>query len=277
MHRIIPAAIKALPLDFVFNQIFRKIWLNLGAGNMRLSIDGNNIHITAEKEILTRCAGRNRAMVGFNIGVISAVTGQCVKVKKVVMSKNKTDYFFELERRAVHLPQSRSLAEYNSLNKLTPVKGFTLKDALEKKVFTLRGNEIFFRGKRISIIENSFFGLLGKEKILLERVPLISHDYFKALVIEETSKEAKLILLKTLLQTMGWGIIDLILKEDGITLIIRNPPHSFSLHDNWDFLMRVVLGYLWLIDKRFRLSNSRYESNRLIVEFTSSKALRKDR
>jgi len=129
---------------------------------------------------------------------------------------------------------------------------------LKNKIFQLKGkNSIYFRGKRLSIVENTIFHLTGNRSILLDKVPHISYDFFEQIIEKDSADERKLTLLKTLLQTMGWGIIKISYRNKKIILIeIKNPPYGFQLEkDNWNFLIRVILGYLWFLDKDLKLVN----------------------
>ena len=156
---------------------------------------------------------------------------------------------------------------YNKLNYIISPKGFTLKDAFKKNIFHLRENKIYFRGNPLYPVENTIFHLISDSGILLEKIPYISYNYFKK-IIKDSSDIKKLILLKTLLQTMGWGIVTIIPKENEIIIDIKNPPYGFQVErDRWDFLINTIMGYIWLIDKDFRIGDILEGYKHLIVKY----------
>ena len=74
-----------------------------------------------------------------------------------------------------------------------------------------------------------------------------------------------MIFLKTLLQTMGWGIITIVSKDKEIMIEIRKPPFGIQKEDdNWNFIIQTILGYLWLINKKYKIKNIRAGKKLLI-------------
>jgi len=67
---------------------------------------------------------------------------------------------------------------------------------------------------------------------------------------------------------MGWGSINIMIEDDRYVFKIENPPYGLQLEaDNWSFLSEMILGYLWLIDNNFRLSEQRGCYKRLDIVY----------
>ena len=67
---------------------------------------------------------------------------------------------------------------------------------------------------------------------------------------------------------MGWGILTIIKKEKEIIIEIKNPPYGIQKEsDNWDFIINVILGYLWVIDKKFRIIEIKCFFKKLIIKY----------
>ncbi|MEE8401324.1 MAG: hypothetical protein V3R86_04155, partial [Candidatus Hydrothermarchaeaceae archaeon] len=119
-------------------------------------------------------------------------------------------------------------------------------------------------------VENTIFHILSNFGVLLEEVPMISYDYFKER-IEESSADRKLTLLKTLLQTMGWGVVRILQETPTLSIDIQNPPYGLQPeNDNWTFLANTILGYLWLLDREFRIEKMVDSNKRLTITYTTA-------
>ena len=67
---------------------------------------------------------------------------------------------------------------------------------------------------------------------------------------------------------MGWGILTIIKKEKEIIIEIKNPPYGIQKEsDNCDFIINVILGYLWVIDKKFRIIEIKCFFKKLIIKY----------
>lgn len=251
---LVPAPLKKLPPSIVLNRVMKKIWVNLGLmDDFYFVKKGDIIKIKTKNEGVTRIIGENRGMVGFHTGILNSIFNCQVDCVKAEQTKKLCGYTFKLKNEPFSI-ESRTRDEYDKLNFLPPVEGYTLKDMLEKGVFKLKGNLICFRERTLIPVENTIFHIIGNQAILLEEVPRISWSYFKEIVGMDASDEKKLALLKTLLQVMGWGIVTIVLEEDAVSMEIKNPPYGLqSGKDNWIFLINVVLGYLWLLNDKFKV------------------------
>jgi len=167
--------------------------------------------------------------------------------------------------------KSKSKGQYNKLNYIEEdIRGVDLKNALEKNILHLsKGNKLYFRGKFLCPIENTIFHLIGNKGIMLNKISEISYDYFSILIDDESNIERKLILLKTLLQVMGWGVVKIVIKSDTkISVDIKNPPYGLQLEkDKWDFLLRTIQGFLWLINTNFKIEKINEGYKRITVDY----------
>lgn len=254
----IPNPLKKLPKVAFINLILRPIWVSNGVmDDIRATQKGNLITIETKNEGLTRITGKNELATGLYQGALSALFNVRVKLKNQNQSKQSCKYVFEITKEPFEI-KSKDLGTYNKLNESPKIPGKTLKDLLREGILKLsKDNRIYFRGRAIGPIENTVFHLIGDYNLLIDKVPQISFDYFDELIDKNASVEKKLILIKNLLQAMGWGNIKFIIKtETKISTEIRNPPYGIqSEKDNWNFLINVILGYLWTIDKKFKIAS----------------------
>jgi len=255
-EKLIPGSIKKLPCSTIINSILRKSWKNLGiVDDLHLRENDQVITLTTKNESITRTIGGNEFMPGFFNGVISALYRSESKIVNSLQSRDSCEYEFELTDEPFEV-KGKDKSIYNRLNYLEPLRGFTLNDAIRSGIFQLReGYKIYFRGKRLTITENTMFHLVGNANILLDEVPSISYDFFKEIIEEDSTDEQKLTLLKNLLQIMGWGVIKIIIKDKNeIFIEIKNPPYGLQMEkDNWYFLIKAVLGYIWVLDRDFEI------------------------
>jgi hypothetical protein len=209
-------------------------------------------------------------MIGFFNGCLNAYFGLRTDCINAVQNKNSCEYVFRIRYKPIKI-KARKKVVYDKLNYLQEIKGFTLQDALKSGIFQLRqSNRIYFRGRPILNIENTLFHIISNYNLLLDQVPHISHNFFKKIIKKTSADERKIILLKTLMQVLGWGIVKIVIKNRReIIMEIRNPPYGLQIEkDNWKFLCNVILGYLWLIDKKFKIKNIILAHKKLDVTFS---------
>ena len=229
----------------------------------------NKIKIITTGEGTTRDIGKNNFMVGFYNGILSAFYGKEVKPVRVKQTKEICEYEFSITKTPFVI-KGKPKDYYDRLNQIEITGDKGMKDALKLGLFQLsENNRIYFRGKTIVPIESTLYHIIGNEGLMIDKIPHISKDYFKEIINKETTRESRLVLLKNLLQTMGWGIVKIIDKNKKIIFEIRNPPYGLQKEkDNWDFLIHVILGYLWLIDEKFKIENIEYSNKLLRVIFS---------
>jgi predicted RNA methylase len=52
---------------------------------------------------------------------------------------------------------------------------------------------------------------------------------------------------------MGWGILTIAQRKRDVIIEIKNPPYGLQKEkDNWNFLVSMIEGYLWNINKNFK-------------------------
>ncbi len=267
----IPSYLKKLPIEFLYNSILNKVWANLGIFDSIHfeKVSKDVVRITVMDESETRSVGPNKGMIGFHIGVLEVLTGKKVVCLKAVQTREKSVYELKIIPEKAEITVGKSKKEYDAINALKPIKGFTLKDAMEKRIIHLKSpNKIFFRGKRICFLENTFFHILSNETPFIDKIADISYEYFKHLINSNSTKNEKLKLLKSLLQIMGWGIVSFIVSGDSITLDIKHPPHGYQKEkDNLAFIANTVLGYLRLINGKLKIKEIRHYPQELVVKY----------
>lgn len=267
-QKLMPPPLKMIPPNLLLNTFVGKSWNNVGIINdVHVYKDGDVVYLTTKNESITRIIGKNDFMPGFFNGVINAVYNSQFRIINCLQTREFCGYRFELSGESVYI-EGKDKALYDQLNNLEPIRGFALHNALNRKILQLRENKVYFRGKRITITENTIFHLVGNANLLLDRAPNISYDFFYDIINKDSTDEQKLVLLKNLIQIMGWGIATIIMKDKNEIIIeIKNPPYGLqSEKDNWNFLYNTTLGYLWLLNKDFVIENVKeYHKNLRIL------------
>jgi len=270
-YKLVPVSFKKLPTP-VLIKIAKKSWSNLGIlDDIHVDKKGDTIYVTTRGESITNSIGKNDFMIGFFKGAASALYSSRLNVIGVIQNKELCEYQFKLTHEPITIiGKDKSL--YDKLNYLEPLDGFILGDAFRKSTLQLRErNRILFREKRIIIMENTIFQLVGAVNLLLDELPKISYNFFSSVIEKESADEQKLNMLKNLLQIMGWGAVKIIVRNRGeILLEIKNPPYGLQLEkDNWHFLNRTILGYLWLLDEGFRIMdiNESYKNLNVLYSY----------
>jgi hypothetical protein len=237
----------------------RGVWRDLGLLD-DLHVDKRDALITlaTRGECITRTIGENSFCTGLYMGTFSTLYNAKLSKVETRQDKYHSTYTFQIEDQPRENVPAKDKKTYDKLNETSEGRGYTLKDLLKKGTFTLDGSRVYFRGKRLQVGENTLFHIFGEKKVLLESIPKISYNYFKDMIEPDAPPEKKLLMLKHILSAMGWGVIKILYDEGKVSIEIRNPPYGLQREkDNWDFLLQTILGYLWLIDKNFRLQETR--------------------
>jgi len=248
---LLPAGFRSMPPKFFLNVIVKKIWVSVGMmAYFHMSENDGLFEINTVNEGLTRCVGRNSLMTGFYKGILSSLFGTGFRTADVSQSRERCRYLFERTGEPFAVV-GKSKPVYDRLNRIEG-EGFTLNDALRSRLLEMKGNMICFRGKSIFPIENTLFHLIGAKGIMMERITAISSAFFKDIIDMESPEVKKALLLKTLLQVMGWGMTSMAFRGDNVYVSIRHPAYGMQLEkDNWDFLAHTILGYLRLHNEKF--------------------------
>lgn len=266
---LIPSSIKKLPLP-LFSQVAKMVWANLGIlEDIEIMRKEDMLIVTTKGEAISRIIGKNEFSVGSYSGLLKVFLNSGVKCIKRSQSEESCEYYYRMTKEKADI-KGRNKCEYDKYNSIPDINGYTLKDAIKNNILRINKNRIYFRGKSMCNIENTLFHIIGNRKILLEKVPEISYQYFDE-IIGKTSNERHLLLLRTLLQVMGWGYVKIIMKSKRSTLIeISHAPRGFQIEpDNYDFLINVISGYLQAKNGNSRIKNISYNQKAMIIEFIS--------
>jgi len=237
--------------------VARKVWKNMNIISEGRIIKENDKFVTfkLKNEFITRVIGKNRFATGFFIGCLEVLyKKKLTSVRISQNSKNWSIYHLKFEDDSPQNITKKSKPIYNNLNKLQKFDIPNLRNAIKENLFQIDKNVIYFRGKRIIILENTIFHLIANNSILMNNVSDISYNFFKKIIDKNSTIEDKLKLLKTILQVMGWGTVKILIQNKKIILNIRSPPYGLQQEkDNWDFIIKTVLGYMRLVNKKFRV------------------------
>ncbi len=266
---IMPKFLRKVPITTLVNTVAKRVWINMGLiDDIRARKEGEKIIIKTKGEFITRCVGKNEFMSGARAGMIQACLGCSIKNEKLSKSGEWFVYSFVTDKKPFTV-RTKKKSLYYKLNRLSKTSGITLKQALKKDIFHLKkNNRIYFRGRPLVNIENTVFHLIGDRAILMDKVAKISYDYFNGL-IKKSSATKKLFLLKIILHAMGWGVINISYEKNKVRIRIDYPPYGFQTEkDNWKFLVNVILGYVWLINKKFRIKKFKEGCKKLEVLYS---------
>ncbi len=255
VQEFIPNTLRRLPRILFINLVMRKIWSNLGlVYYLHAEQQGNFIELNTQGEVITRLIGKNHLGLGSYQGVLNTLFRSNLECKSNSQTKDHCKYIFEIKNKKFEI-ESKTKEEYFRLNSPNFSEGNTLENALKSGIFQLReNNRMYFRGKSVFATENTLLHIFGNYSILMEKIPGISYSYFKEIVETEASPEKKLQLIKTLLKVMGYGNVQIIFEGNRVLFRIRNPPYGLQKEaDNWDFIVNIIQGYLWLINKKFEV------------------------
>jgi len=253
---LVPSSLNLLSPILFLNKIVKRVWVNIGLmDDFKVTKKDDIIKLEIRNDAITRIIGKNNFAIGCFSGILNALFKSKIYCVKASQSKNLSKYVFKTTTEPVNF-DFKTKKKYEKLNTLPSLKGFTLKDSIRNGLFQIKKNKIYFRKKIICNSENTIFHLFSNYNILLDKISEISYNYFNDIIEKESSVDSKLNLLKTLLQTMGWGILTIIRKEKEIIIEIKNPPYGFQKEkDDWSFLIRVIEGYLWTINRNFRIND----------------------
>ena len=267
IKELIPNTLKLIPSLFL-NTIMKKIWINLGLVDDLYSTKNKNYMVVrTENEIISRVIGVNEISAGSYLGVLNVLYGVDLKLLNKKQNIKTCEYTYELTKNT-HKILTKKREVYLKQNKLKKIPGFKLEDAVKANMIRIVKNKIYFRKMCLIPTENTIFHLFGNSGILINEVPKISHNYFKKIIESNCEDTKKLVLLKNILQAMGWGNINIILDNRVVLVKIDHPPIGLQLEkDNWDFFVNTILGYLWLIDKKFKIEKTKYLNNLLCVTY----------
>lgn len=257
----------------LFNYAAKIVWSNLGLiDDFLMEKRDDELIVKTKNEFITRTIGKNRFIVGVIRGFLQSYFGKKVILLDSKASGEDMHYTFRLTGE-IHTVHIRNKEQYNKLNERQSGSGVTLKNALQSRILTLKDkNRIYFRDRPLIPVENTVFHIIGNKNILMDRVPAISFNFFKGIVNETAPPEKNILLLKTLMQATGWCNVKIMLSETGITMQLTNLPVGLQEEqDNWIFLTNVITGYLWIMDKRYRMEKVLTKQNKVYLLFNKAR------
>jgi hypothetical protein len=258
----LPSELRKLPSATFLNLVMKKVWHNLGLlDDLVAKSEGNLIKVMTKNEKITMTIGKNVFLPGLYMGALDVLCGSKVETEEIKQTTNRDEWNLYVFRLTDKPPafSSKDRIVYKNLNEVD-IKGFALSNAVKSGIFQIKeDNRIYFRGKQLSVVENTVFHLFGNRGLLMDELARISFGMFEGTISKGSSADEKLNLLKTLLQAMGWGQVKIALANKSVALNITCPPHGLQLaEDNWKFLAHSVLGYMFLINRDSRISSLDY-------------------
>lgn len=265
---LLPSGFRKMPPKFFLNVIVKKIWVSMRMMDyFRLREDAGTFEIITNNEGVTRIVGANSLMTGFYKGILASLYGYRFKTLETSQGKTECRYLFAMtsERFDVH---GKGKQAYDRLNRIVASDGFGLKDAIKSRLIEIKDNSLYYRSKTISPIENTLFHIIGNEGIMLNVVADVSQDFFSGIIDAGSDEIRRAVTLKTLLQVMGWGMVNIKFTDNEATVLIKNPACGLQLEkDNWDFLTQTILGYLRLTRRSASLSRTEHANARLRLTY----------
>lgn len=266
-----PDPVKILPTDMVLNLFGKKVWINTGLfDDFHAVREKDVVTIKTRNEFITRLIGENKFALGAANGILNALVKSESICIESVQTKEDCKYVYRITKNPFNV-ETREKQIYNKLNRLPDVEGISLKDALHRNVLQLQEkNRLYFRGRLILPLENTLFHIISNRGLLMERLPKISYDYFYGILERKCPANQLLSLLKNLLQITGWGIVTIITKGDTKIIVeIQNPPHGLQTEpDNWEFIARTILGYLWVLNRNFKMKDVSHAYKKIVIEYS---------
>jgi hypothetical protein len=250
----LPELMKRAPKIALLNTVMKKSWIYFGLlGDFKAVGKGGKVSFLTYSEAITRRIGENEFCKGLWEGVLCALYESRIDLLYAKQKQNVSEYIFSIKKTPFDM-KSKDKKLYLELNSV-PKGGEYLQKYLRQKIIMLKGNNLTYRGKSVVIGENTLFHLFGERGILMDHVVDISQSCFSDIVDTDSTEEKRVLMLKNLLRVFGWGRVNIVYEKDRISIEIRNPPYGIQkCEDNWDFLSHMILGYLLLFGKEFRIS-----------------------
>lgn len=238
----------------LLNKVMNSVWNNIGLiDDFSVVKKGRLVTVRTRNEFITRVIGPSRFMEGFFAGCALSFLGREVRMAGSKASGGNATYVYEVLDGKSRV-EGKDKETYNRMNSLPQSPGLTLKKSIEARVFSIRGNMIYFRGKSVIPVENTIFHILGARGILMDRVADISSAFFSGVLKEDATAEGRLLLLKNLMQTMGWCRMRIVRSGSAMRIEIDNLPVGLQKSkDNWAFLAFLIIGYIRAADKNLSM------------------------
>ena len=273
VKNFLPKFMEKLPKSMLLNSVIRKVLINIGLlDDLKAAISNGIITFSTYNEAITRHIGENEFCIGLWEGVISGLYRRKIETLSAEQSNERSVYSFSIKDAPFDI-ESKSKDCYIALN-----RAFTgnseLKRYLRMRIIVLKNNRMYFREKSVVLGENTLLHIFGNKGILIEKIPGISCSCFRDIMDPGSSANSRIVMLKNLLQVFGWGKVRILCSRDKIAIEIRNPPYGIQKgEDNWIFLASMILGYVFLIDRRYRISGIKKFKLGLEISYSISGAI----
>ncbi len=253
----------------LLNHVMNSVWSSLGlVRDFSVKKNGDDVTITTRDEFITRVIGKNDFMAGFFAGCIMTYTGKRVEYIDSGPRSGCFVYRYSLGKNTAQA-RGKNKDVYNKLNQSGRTHGLSLKQAIQKRIFTVSGNRVYFRGKSMIPVENTVFHIIGRKGMCMDKIPAITAGFFRGLLSAGSTTEKRLRLLKTILQSTGWCDIVMTKTGENLSMHITGLPTGLQEdEDNWSFLIGVIEGYVSLLGKRAKLASSGATRREIVMRFT---------
>lgn len=253
-REIIPRSIREIASELIINLVVGQTWVNLGiVDDFKAKISDKKIDIEVSNCAIIRLIGLNSFSRGILEGNLTNILGQDLELEKEELNGKiaKCTFTKKGNLEAAVREEKRKALKTNPCQK---TGGINLKEAVEKNIFTLDArNKIMFRGKILLPLESTIFHMLGGCNILLDKIPAISTNFFNEIIDKTAPLEKKLVLLKSLLQAMGWGTPTITIYGDEISIRISNAPESLLAEkENHVFFAKTIEGYMRSVEENLQ-------------------------
>jgi len=254
----------------IINNIQNPMWSNLGLINkIHAEQDKDRVSVTVESPCCTRIIGKNAFMSGVFTGAMNYAFLRQVELLSEKTTKERSIFEYKiLSTKFVNNAIDRQ--KYIKMNEIPDTKSTSMKHALNAKTIQLHeNNRLYLRNHPLWYVENTIFHMLGHRGLMLAELEDLSKNFFKSLIDKDTSLENKLRLLKTIIQTLGWGIVTILIDGNQIIIKIDFIPHGLqTTPDNYSLLTSVWTGYLKAINENSELQNSTVTSNTHYLKYS---------
>ena len=271
MENFTPDIFRNIPKSVGF-ALAEKVWQNIGlVEKLSGAADDDTITLRTKNESITRIIGKNKFMEGIYEGFLEFAYRSDIETLEAKQGRKTSIYRFR--RLDTHRPavSAKTRKDYERMNiSVSEESDHGLKTLIHSNIFQLReGNRIYFRGKPIMVLENTLFHLIGKSDICMGYVSGISQSFFGKIITRDSGDHEKLVMLKTIIQAMGWGQVKIAISGRNISLDISNPPYGLQKYpENYSFLSETMLGFMCLIHKNIRIARIKQESRLLKISYT---------
>jgi hypothetical protein len=270
IKQLVPPLIKKRPF-FAVNTIMKEIWTSYGIlDDLFIEKNGQILILKSKNEGITRLIGSNNLIIGAFRGVLNILFNSDLETINVNQNKQLSEYDFRICEKPFDIT-GKDRSEYLALNNIPKrVKGYDIKSTLRTGIFSIKNNKIYFRGRTLPILEPTLLHLISQHNILLDEVPLVSYNYFREIICEDSTSLEKLVLLKNLFQAMGLGLMNVAVQDKRLLIKIEYPPFGLQLEkDNWRMLLNVILGYSWLISRDYRIKEIKEGYKKLTIHIST--------